>query len=368
MKIKAASLEAFYIVRKTNDVTSTLPEVAKTKGDVEKVVNEVVAESNLSRYNLKRAYDVRCLPVIANDPGPTPQVPLESATIPPPVRITFEDNSPDKFDITPELVREACANFSSLADAGAAAVNLHLNNIEELDPEMLAKTLMFRLPRNLKERGVKSMEHVIWKDFVLRNSRLCAFVMKLHGVSISDEALAQKGFQHSLFSNSFIKNTECLSGRPDTVLDGVADELGAYLFEEDNGIGICRAGSASVGLRKRYKDHEKDAKQKTSSGMKSYLYSCFSNTEDGKSGIYGRFKDLKQITGVHYRVENKENVVDMFEWSDDILKFLEPKAGSMIEKKNRMVCYLFEKMFDLMIGNDLNLSKNPGFETFIGKW
>ena len=102
--------------------------------------------------------------------------------------------------------------------------------------------------------------------------------------------------------------------------------------------------------------------------MKSYLYTCFSNTEDGKRGTYGRFKDLKQITGVRYKVENKQKVVDMFEWSDDILKFLEPKDGSMIEKKNRMVCYLFEKMFDLMIGNDLNLSKNPGFEKFIGIW
>ena len=40
----------------------------------------------------------------------------------------------------------------------------------------------------------------------------------------------------------------------------------------------------------------------------------------------------------------------------------------MKELKNRMVCYFFEKMFDLMMINENNLSSNPGFESFLGKW
>ena len=70
-------------------------------------------------------------------------MPLESTTIPPPIRIIFKDNSPHKFDITPELVQEIHTNFSLLADGGAAAINLHLSSIKELNLEMLVTTLMF---------------------------------------------------------------------------------------------------------------------------------------------------------------------------------------------------------------------------------
>ena len=90
-------------------------------------------------------------------------------------------------------------NFSSLIDGRAAIVNLHLNNIKELDQEMLAITLMFCLFRNLEERGVNSLDHVIWKDFTLRNSIFCAYGMKLQSVSVSEGHLCKKDF-NSLFS------------------------------------------------------------------------------------------------------------------------------------------------------------------------
>ena len=35
---------------------------------------------------------------------------------------------------------------------------------------------------------------------------------------------------------------------------------------------------------------------------------------------------------------------------------------------HRMVCYFFEKLFDLMMGLNHNLSSNAGFETFTGAW
>ena len=86
----------------------------------------------------------------------------------------------------------------------------------------------------------------------------------------------------------------------------------------------------------------------------------------------GNFEDLKQITGVRFKKCMIANVVDMFQWNDNIIKFLEKKntkgAHTLLDKKHRMVCYFFEKMFDLMIGLRENLSRNPGFETFIGKW
>ncbi len=43
-------------------------------------------------------------------------------------------------------------------------------------------------------------------------------------------------------------------------------------------------------------------------------------------------------------------------------------APRLVDKQHRMVCYFFEKMFDLMIGPDNNLSSNAGFESFTGDW
>lgn len=65
-------------------------------------------------------------------------------------------------------------------------------------------------------------------------------------------------------------------------------------------------------------------------------------------------------------------VADMFCCDENIVSFLRdrnvPGAPTLSEKKHRMVCYFFEKLFDLMIGLHQNLSKNPGFEYFIGNW
>ena len=41
---------------------------------------------------------------------------------------------------------------------------------------------------------------------------------------------------------------------------------------------------------------------------------------------------------------------------------------SLTSNTYAMVCYFFEKLFDLMIGPDVNLSQNAGFESFTGDW
>lgn len=62
----------------------------------------------------------------------------------------------------------------------------------------------------------------------------------------------------------------------------------------------------------------------------------------------------------------------MFAWDERTTDILNNKkvagASNLNEKKHRMVCYFFEKLFDLMMGLDDNLSSNPGFESFAGNW
>lgn len=207
-----------------------------------------------------------------------------------------------------------------------------------------------------------------------QNISLGASVVKLHDASLDDEALKTRCSQDSLFSANFLRNTECLSGRMNAVLDGVSDQVGVYMYEDEDGLGIVRAGSAAAGIRKRHKEHIVGSKQACEQDAWSNFYSCYPDSEinGGKKGRIGNFHQLKQITGVRFRTEMKQNVVDMFQWGDDIIEFISSKnvsgAENLLEKKHRMVCYFFEKIFDLMIGLHQNLSRNPGFECFIGKW
>ncbi len=81
-----------------------------------------------------------------------------------------------------------------------------------------------------------------------------------------------------------------------------------------------------------------------------------------------------QVTGVRFSSDLKEKVAEMFFWDEHVERQLKQKeqrsstSPPMKELKNRMVCYFFEKMFDLMMSDENNLSSNPGFESFLGKW
>ena len=64
----------------------------------------------------------------------------------------------------------------------------------------------------------------------------------------------------------------------------------------------------------------------------------------------------------------KAQVVGMFKWDDKTLKILANKKlvrdPSLLEKQHRrIVCYFFEKLFDLMMGLNHNFSSNAGSET-----
>ena len=231
---------------------------------------------------------------------------------------------------------------------------------------MLANVLMARLPRNLSERaGGGYLDHFVW-NFVFLNSQLGAAILKLHGCPMNDDAVKWQGPRDTLFSRSFLNNPECLS-----ILDGdIPDQVGAYMYEDQTDLGIIRAGSASAGLRKRHKGHQRASLQKTNNDLWSKFYSAY----PGRSadGTLGKFQQLRQITGVRYKPEFKAQVVGMFKWDDKTLKILDDKKlvgdPSLLEKQHRMVCYFFEKLFDLMMGLNHNLSSNAGFETFTGAW
>ena len=131
-------------------------------------------------------------------------------------------------------------------------------------------------------------------------------------------------------------------------------------------------------LRKRHQQHVNASKQLLESEARSVFYSAFpgkKSTQYGGHNALGCFDQLRQVTGVRFSSDLKEKVAEMFFWDEHVesqLKQKEQRSSTsppmMKELKNRMVCYFFEKMFDLMMSDENNLSSNPGFESFLGKW
>ena len=247
------------------------------------------------------------------------------------------------------------------------------NEFQKLDPITFASVLVERLWNNLKTRKAKS-DHFVW-DFVVHNAELGAAILKLHGYPLNDESLKRCTKKDSLFTNSYLKSLECLSGRENSILDDIDDQVGAYMYEDEDGLGIIRAGSAAVGLRKRHKDHVKASIQETTTNLSSKFYTAY--PDPGKNGQTkgtsgGTFRQLRQVTGVRFKASMKNQVIELFSWEEHVVKKLDQKklsgAPRLVDKQHRMVCYFFEKMFDLMIGPDNNLSSNAGFESFTGDW
>ena len=358
-----AELDAFVRVRSATDLIESDFHVASTKGTVAKVLNSAsnddVGTVKKYKYLLEQAFHLRTKSAIAVTPGPVPQLEYKNVLTPNPLTISPKSQTTSDF---------ACFNFTSLADKGEEFMDQQRINYTSLNPDIFATVLMARLPRNLSHRNVTSTNHIVW-DFMLRNSRLGAALLKLHGIPLDDLRLRRRKPTDCLICGAYSSEPDIVSGNM-IVLEDKDDELGAYLYQDSEGTGFIRAGSAAVGLKKQHGQHVAASKLKTKNDRLSRFYSLYSHDELGKvDGQQGTFQELRQIGAVRFTSTNKARVIGMFEWDNTILTYLEQKemhGYSLLEKQYRLVCYFFEKLLDLMLGLDQNISSNPGFESFIG--
>ena len=84
----------------------------------------------------------------------------------------------------------------------------------------------------------------------------------------------------------------------------------------------------------------------------------------------GKWSDLQIVTGVRWTKEHRENIVDLFAWDKSVLGGLNHNRtkGTLLDKKERMVAYLFETVLGLCIASFKNISSNPSFESFNGRF
>ena len=107
----------------------------------------------------------------------------------------------------------------------------------------------------------------------------------------------------------------------------------------------------------------------------SVLYSSYPHDSIKTTGALsalkrGKWSDLRLITGIRWAKHDVENVVKLFQWDQSIIRCLERNKvrGTLLDKQERMVAYLFETVLGLCIASSKNISSNPSFECFNGRF
>ena len=133
--------------------------------------------------------------------------------------------------------------------------------------------------------------------------------------------------------------------------------------------------STCTSFQQRYNGHTRSARLETDKSRKSILYWRYPHTlveiDKGLENIqWGTWFDLKLVFGVRWTKKYRKQIIDLFEWDETVLTSLQnnKSIGSIVDKKERMVSYLFETMLGLCIALSSNVSSNPSFECFNGKF
>ena len=119
-----------------------------------------------------------------------------------------------------------------------------------------------------------------------------------------------------------------------------------------------------------------------STSSSSDFYRCYpaENLEITSTLQRGTFESLEFNVGMGFDRSNVTAVESLcntttdssiFFWSDAVIAKVRAakfRGASLQDKQLRMISYLLELVYDLMIAPDDNVSEKPGFETPLGAW
>ena len=262
-------------------------------------------------------------------------------------------------------------------DDDEVTINLHkmrMNAIQEADH--LAKIVWGRFPRMLELRlpDQEKRKHPVWEFVAVNIPVVCLIAVRFgHVVSLHDMRCCRWG--------------DCLL-KPQTAsflpAEGEYGELqGCYLYQHTTKNKWIRSGKVcgQSKFTQRDKEHEAMSKKSSTDPLASNFYRLFPYAEcedadhcDARPGG-GLFTDLKMFVGVGFAsVEAEALTKDVSEggilkWTQSSIEVARKAGvggqGAPLERKQlELAAYLFELVYDLMIGDDA-VSTNPGFESVI---
>ena len=207
--------------------------------------------------------------------------------------------------------------------------------------------------------------------FTMANIHRGVALLRMHGhLRENEKSLNYLTMNDELFKKGFHLDSESLESNLEQ-----SNDQGVYLYIDSNRDWIIRAGSTCTSFRKRHKEHTHSAKLKSDESKQSRLYCSYPHSTANNANFLqsmkrGEWSDLKIVTGVRWTKNNKENVVNLFKWDSFVVNMLQRSRVklSLLDKKEKMVSYLFETILGLCIAPERNISSNPSYECFNGRF
>ena len=382
--LTAKLLDAFVKVRLCSDLFDPkLKQIPTTKGkcedfdfDDEIEGTAIPPETALALCELERpillqiAYKLRGNDVIALQPE-RPTIPSHIVPSIPLLTPCQDIDRYTNFEPDETWMRSVCSLIANCNERQQDFVDNCILRLNELKNTTLTHVLRARLTTHLHNYEKIDPTSPVWR-FEFENFSRIAVILKILGYVRKDERLQTTGNLESLFHPDFLSNHEMLQ-------ECHSSQHGAYIIKDrETGIAL-RAGSASNKLghpnkkgreRGRINSHHDDSLRRTNSMF--YTYYPHKDSPHKTNGVRrGYFQDLDFIAAIRFKDEDKADVQNLFHWTEEVLRFLDerkPKGKQLLQKKHRLVCYLFETTLQLCLSPVDNISSNPGCETFAMVW
>ena len=153
---------------------------------------------------------------------------------------------------------------------------------------------------------------------------------------------------------------------------------GAYLYFDNNRGTFIRSGKVvRRGFVDRHKEHMAESKKDKPESEFYLLYPSKHGRRSDKQELLGHFENLTQVVAAGFDAssepamflsKNNEQGGLLIMNNDDLRRIdsvLKTKHLSQLQKCQEFIAYLFEFGYDLAINPDMNVSRSPGFESFL---
>ena len=266
------------------------------------------------------------------------------------------------------LVRpEWVASVFSCFDPDQKRIRREIREAVLVKADLLHRILLTRLARHINDRVQAQEKRNHWcLKWAAENMAQMAAIMVLFDCVKDDlQLLCEMKTLLKPQTQYIFSNTE-------------GDKQGAYLYFDINDNAWIRSGETTNTFRERHQQHRTGAASNHPSLNFYRNYPTKSNPSAIKNPR-GYFDNLQQYTALGFDA-TKATVVDrltadldtggIFSYNCDTKESLNRAKGrgnmSIQKKQILLVAYLAELAFDISIAAADNISKNPGFESFIG--
>ena len=245
-----------------------------------------------------------------------------------------------------------------------------ISKIEDLNDNALTEQhIKPRYGHCLTQYGMQTDHYTV--RFALANMQHAVVILKMHGHLRDECNLTLFNYNDDLFKNDFHDKAEKLDNNDDEY----KKERGVYLYIDKSCSWVICAGCTCTSFAQRHNEHTKGAKLESEKTRDSLFYCSYPDDKVQVDGALSKLKkgnwsDLQIVTGVRWAKEHRENIVDLFAWDKSVLGGLNHNRtkGTLLDKKECMVAYLFETVLGLCIATFKNISSNPSFESFNGRF